>query len=308
MILESTHDKGDLWDSLRGPYPGQKDGVNTYFRLFKPKKETPETIYFLFLHDIGSYHEYCLGLGEYLQKIFGPRVGVCYTDLRGHGLSNGSRAHLDSFDVYVDDLKVILYGKDSPLLGKKVVIIGQGLGGLLSLRHLARREGQFPTEILGQVLLNPLIFTQFYRPPQWFMKLGPNPIAKKALGGLSFPFEFKGTELIGSIKQAEKFDSDPLISHYASVSLILEVLKVSKEMKKLGYFIDIPSYFLFGEKSSLIQVRKAYQFAKGVGVSKLGVEILPGMKQDIIQDENSQIAFVKIQNWLEKQFFGGLDK
>ncbi|HCF61596.1 MAG TPA: alpha/beta hydrolase, partial [Myxococcales bacterium] len=62
-------------------------------------------------------------------------------DYRGHGQSDGRRAHVDDFGEYVADLESFLERVGGQAGGRKVFLMGHSLGGLICARWALGRKG-----------------------------------------------------------------------------------------------------------------------------------------------------------------------
>ena len=60
-------------------------------------------------------------------------------DLRGHGLSEGKRQWIESFDDYLDDLQSVFAWCEQQLPQTHTYLHGHSLGGAICLRYAARR-------------------------------------------------------------------------------------------------------------------------------------------------------------------------
>ncbi|KAL3227527.1 hypothetical protein MRX96_004224 [Rhipicephalus microplus] len=93
----------------------------------------------------------------------------------GHGRSEGPRATVRTFDIYVDDILTHVDMERAKFPGKPVFLFGHSMGGLLVILVALRRPGGFA----GMVVMSPLLgiehpyytrFTTRYR------KLKPAPV------------------------------------------------------------------------------------------------------------------------------------
>ncbi|OGC29922.1 hypothetical protein A2346_04220 [candidate division WOR-1 bacterium RIFOXYB12_FULL_52_16] len=100
------------------------------------------------IHGLGAQSDRWHYLAEYLAK---QGYATYAIELKGFGETKTPRGHVESFDVYVQEIKQ-LYDKikrDHP--NAKIFIGGESLGGLLSFTLAALNPGYFA----GMVLLSP---------------------------------------------------------------------------------------------------------------------------------------------------------
>ena len=101
--------------------------------------------------DVAVLHGYAEHLGrheEVTRALCGAGYAVHLFDCRGHGQSGGKRAHVDSFDEYLQDLDVFLARGDAPL-GEAVLDRGEVGAGefLFDFEHAWRPKGLHDGEV-----------------------------------------------------------------------------------------------------------------------------------------------------------------
>ncbi|MFA6417828.1 MAG: alpha/beta fold hydrolase [Candidatus Margulisiibacteriota bacterium] len=121
------------------------DKTDVLYRAWGPPKAKAVL---LLIHGIGAHSDRWHYLAQSLIK---PGYAVYAIELKGFGETKEPRGHIESFDIYFQDIK-LLYAKikqDHP--GTKIFIGGGSLGGLLSFTLAALNPGYFA----GLVLLSP---------------------------------------------------------------------------------------------------------------------------------------------------------
>ncbi|XP_037529828.2 monoglyceride lipase [Rhipicephalus sanguineus] len=102
------------------------------------------------------------GYGDYSQddgymilaKALAPRGFYVFShDHVGHGRSEGPRAMIRTFDIYVDDILTHIDMEQAKFPGKPVYLFGHSMGGLLVILVALRRPGGFA----GMVVMSPLL-------------------------------------------------------------------------------------------------------------------------------------------------------
>lgn len=108
----------------------------------------------------GRYDELAGHLGREGVSVFAP-------DLRGHGLSGGSRGHVAAFDEYLTDLDLVFAEVARRLPAAPMFLLGHSLGGLIALRYGQQRPD---APIRGLILSSPVL-RQSSPPPRWLHRL-----------------------------------------------------------------------------------------------------------------------------------------
>ena len=103
---------------------------------------------------MGRYGDVAADFNEAGGYVFG-------VDRRGQGESGGAPGHVDSFDVFVSDLRFVLAQKAEALpesMRPNAVpwfLLGHSAGGLIALLHLLDKEQEIP--LRGTIISNPLL-------------------------------------------------------------------------------------------------------------------------------------------------------
>lgn len=123
-----------LTTHARGTLIG-KGGLRLSFGQWYPEGEPRGLV--VLVHGYGEH------LGRY-EHVIGALTGhgfaVFGLDHRGHGLSEGTRAHVERFDDFVEDLHLVVQeARDAhPVL--PLFMVGHSMGSLIALRYALRHE------------------------------------------------------------------------------------------------------------------------------------------------------------------------
>jgi alpha-beta hydrolase superfamily lysophospholipase len=137
---------------------------------------------------------------------------VATYDLRGHGRSEGRRGHVDSFGEYVDDVNAVLAElerHDRWPAGKKPVLFGHSLGGLIS----ASVAAEAPERFAGLAMTSPFFGLALSVPK---VKVWAGRMMSRILPTLSQPSGLKGSQLTHDADLAARYDQDPY--HFSHVT------------------------------------------------------------------------------------------
>lgn len=89
----------------------------------------------LLIHGYGEHH------GRYrhvIEALVSAGYAVFALDHRGHGKSEGLRAHVDNFDHFIADIHHLRQRIDGDYGGRPLFILGHSMGSLLTLTYAAR--------------------------------------------------------------------------------------------------------------------------------------------------------------------------
>ena len=264
-----------------------------YVKEWKTKKKRV-LHHFIVLHDICDYHGRYEILAQYLWAKFNQEINITFIDLKGHGLSSGTRSYIQDFDEYVEDLHLIL--NEDETHDTKKVLIGQGLGGLIALSYIQKYENIARTQISSVVLSNPLLYLNIdiHNIYETILKR-----INKYAGKLRFPYRVKGSDLTSDRVRIESYNSDPLINHYMSIAQVEEIVRKSRQLLDYSYFLDVPLLMLLGKNDFLLNWKKCSLFMKGMPKELANERLYSHSGHDLFNEKNRDKVFNDIYNWIQ---------
>ncbi len=266
---------------------------SNYFKTFNQR----ERIYFqkydcgnqslkqiIAVHDAGLYHcQY-----DFLIKdLKGENISFFTIDLKGHGLSSGSRNQIDNFDDCALDLVTfininLVIKSDEPLY-----LMGSGVGGTIILNLLYFYSHLLKKEVSGLILVNPQFGCRNFQAKE--AKLLSKLIKNKR--NFKLPFPQTGYDLTDDLAIAEKYNSDPLIDFSFPLNFISQMNLVSQKIINYSYFLDCPLLLLTNQDG--------YQkFKISIRPDLLTYKTYSGNKRDILNDYERKKCFNDIRDWL----------
>ena len=92
------------------------------------------------MHGLGGYSERWKALAEFFYK---RNISSYALELKGFGETSDLKGHIDSFDIYLNDIKSLqrIVAKENP--EKKIFLLGESLGGLLSFLLVIKERKWF---------------------------------------------------------------------------------------------------------------------------------------------------------------------
>ena len=132
------------------------DGTTRFYRKYIPEKERFRVV---ISHGLGEHS----GRYGHVADTLCP-MGACLWihDHRGHGQSHGKRGHINDFDDYLQDLKLVIeMAKTDRTDRMPLLLLGHSMGGLIAL-SFAR---QYPRYLDGLIVSSPLLGVPKPPPP-----------------------------------------------------------------------------------------------------------------------------------------------
>ena len=300
-LEESLIFEGDDYNILAGNLFSETKKENIYYKKARPHQYSDGDIFhIIIIHDLFEYHQRHLSFLKYMSKRYKGRLEITWIDLLGHGLSAGTRGHIDNFDELTLSIVELLNQEHDSLpnqQNRKNILFGQGLGGLIILDLIMNFMGRVTPKVHGLIFSNPDIFLSKSFPNWSYQFLG---YAGHMMGSIRIPSPLKGEDLTDNPKEIESYNSDPLINHFCSLAFINQILIKSKSLKGSSYFIDTPSLFLLSDKDVWGDPSMTELFAKGMPKKLKTLYIYQNTKRELANSEISDKVFYDIFSWLTK--------
>ena len=165
-------------------------------------------------------------------------------DLRGHGLSTGTRGQVKRFDDYLDDTVIFLDEVRRRQPGVPVVLLGHSLGGLICARLAEER----PCDVRALILSSP------------FFALTVQPEPLKLLGAKALSALWPGRDIGNTVMAADlshdqtvvdAYVTDPLVHHVAPARWAAETLAAQDAAMAAAPRVTLPLLLLYGKEDQI---------------------------------------------------------
>ena len=274
-----------------------------YYKRSQPKNKTKsktnnkKTPHLVFIHDLGDYHGRYIEVGEKIIEKCGGDILISWIDMKGHGLSSGTRAHIPSFSDLLEDLNIFLNIKIEEF-HVSTILVGQGMGALLGVRYF-QEDFKNHKNLDGLVLSNlPVKLNVDF--PEWILTILKK--FKNSFSHIRVPLRLDGYQLTHDIDLAKAYNSDPLINQNIPISTIREVLANSLKIRTSCYFVNIPILFLVGEKGKLINIESTRLYYKGTPKELSSYHSYSHSGHDLFNDLDRDIIYNDLYNWINNHY------
>jgi alpha-beta hydrolase superfamily lysophospholipase len=229
----------------------------------------------------GRYHD----LTEFL---CGRGFSVHALDLRGHGKSSGLAGHIDRFTDYEDDLRVAVASarQSGPLF-----LIGHSMGGLITLRYLARQ----PADIAGAVISAPLLGFAVRIPK---LKLAIGWASGLVAPRMRMANEIDPAHLSRDPEVGRAYAEDPLVRRVVSARWFSEATRAMKFMPAAVPRIQAPVLILHGTEDKLAAVEATRAVFDRTGSRDKELKLYPGFYHELFNEPDKQDVFQTVGDWL----------
>lgn len=258
-----------------------RDGVKQLRRHWRA--DSPRAA-MLIVHGIGEHSGRYNHVGSYLAS---KGIDVEAFDNRGFGQSGGKRAHVDDFQLFVDDIEDRLAERSA--LGVPVVLMGHSLGGLMAATYLVSNRPQPDLAVLSSPALGAEV-------PRW------QRVAAPVLGRLT-PKLFIASKPEGGILSRDPavddaYQSDPLVVFGATARFgqqtFLTMAATSTALDK----ITVPTYVFHGDADELVPQAVSLPLQ---GRANVTYRSWPGLRHECLNEPEQDKVLAELVEWLNTQ-------
>ena len=238
----------------------------------------------LVVHGIGEHSGRYVHVGEYLAD---TGVDVRAYDNRGFGQSGGRRAHIDRFDLFLDDIEDQLAERRS--LGVPAVLMGHSLGGLMSAAYLVSDRPQPDLAVLSSPALAAEV-------PRW------QRVAAPVLGRFVPSLFIKGAKMSGLLSRDEEveraYHEDPLVILGATAGLGRAIFETMDQTMAQIDRIRVPTYVLHGEEDQLVPQAASLPLRD---LPLVTYRSWPGLRHECMNEPERFEVLAEIRAWLDER-------
>jgi lysophospholipase len=239
------------------------------------------------------------GLGEhsgryehFAETMASFAISTYALDQRGHGLSDGRRGHVPSFDVFlreIDRFRREVEGLAEYRL--PLFLLGQSMGGLIALRYVEEHESRFR----GAVLCSPWLATSM---PVARRKIMAANALKRVLPALPFRSNMNAEHFSHDPDVVQAYRADPLVHDRITPRLFVEVSAAMGVVLQRSDRIREPLLFLLGGDDRLVDTDRTVRFAQSMTGADVTVRVFPGLYHELLQEVERSRIFREIGDWI----------
>jgi acylglycerol lipase len=273
------------------------DGTLLFSRSFRAANPRGSL---LVVHGLGEHSGRYQELVDHALKL---RVSVHVFDLRGHGRSQGTRGHFESFTQLHEDMDAwIAHLVASGEISDKqpCLILGHSLGALIALTFVARYVPQpLAPPISGLILSAPFLGMR-WNP----MRLIEAQLARKVPGFLSniqVPCGIAPEDLSHSAEEVERYVNDPLVHGWITPAAFRAIEGALASLPRLIPHLSLPMLFLLSGKDKVVDTHAAQEFAAKLTVAhphRVEVKLFHGFFHEPMHEARKERVFLEIKKWV----------
>jgi alpha-beta hydrolase superfamily lysophospholipase len=266
------------------------DGTIMLLRVWKPEG-IPRAVV-VGLHGLGSHS----GLQEFVAKQFASQGFIFYApDLRGFGTFPGRKGHVDSYDEYDEDIKLLIEQIVEGHADAKLFLFGHSLGAVHAARYIMRYPN---APVSGFILPCPAVSE----------RLTVSAATRAIAAGLSklnvkqyFDNGLDFDKLARNPEVVKKNKEDPLRFDKATPRYAVEGLNASKDTFDSAYRIKLPVFVPQAGDDQITIPEKNKEFFDRIGSEDKTWKLYPGLWHQPFEDEGGAEFLSDIFSWITER-------
>lgn len=242
---------------------------------------------------IHGYAEHILRYQNFYNTLDAQGYNVMGYDHRGHGQTDGKRAMIKSFDVYVEDMHAVVKQFFKP--GKNNFIFGHSMGGLIVTMYL---EKYGSTNITGVITSGAALAMYNVTPP----------FLEKIAGTIANIFPNLPTvgpvaDIVSRDKEVvERYKNDPLIyMQRTKAKMGHEFLKAQRVAEANLDKISVPMFINHGSGDVLIDPNSSQIIYDKVSSEDKTLKMWEGLYHEILNEPEKDEVMKEIIAWIKSR-------
>ncbi len=259
--------------------------------LYRKWKATDERAVLLLVHGLAAQS----GRWECMTDFFlGKNVSSYAIDLKGFGETQGPRGHIDSFRTYFEDIKRLceIISEESP--GKKIFILGESMGALISFIAAIMYPGLFD----GLVCISPAFMSRLKFTVLDYIKMLASLLYDP---GKQFNLPFTSEMCTRDRGYQEMIDRDPREHRTGTSKLLFNIGMVQIRCMIFRGRIPTGVLFLLAGDELLVSPKASRSIFKRLKTPDKIIIEYPEMRHALSIELGKEKVFEDILRWVQKR-------
>jgi len=259
---------------------------NLYWKCWLPEGQVKAVI--LVAHGLGEHINRYTNL---VNNVVPLGYAVYGLDHQGHGKSEGTRVFVDRFQTYINDFKTFTDMVRKENTGKKTVLYGHSMGGLIAVCYAL----QYQSDLDGLIISAPAI-------KAGESITGATIVMAKVLSAISPKMgvqQLPSDTLSHDKAVVEAYDNDPLVYRgKVTARLGAEMLSLMSKVEVQLPSITLPMLILQGSDDRLVNQAGARILYEKAGSKDKTLKIYEGFYHEVHNEPGNARVFADMEAWL----------
>lgn len=262
---------------------------SVYYQYWTPD-EVPRGV-ILLVHGAGEHSSRYRHFAEYF---CGAGMVVAGLDHIGHGKSDGTYGHMESFDDHLQTLELFRLRTREEFPDLPMILLGHSMGGLISACFLLQYQSHFAGCALSGAAIKTDLEPGFIQ--TWLIRL----LSKLAprLGVLQL--DAAGVSRDPAV--VKEYSEDPLVNHgKMSARFVSELFYAMHLVQDQARQIELPLLVMHGEGDTMTAPSGSQFLYDNVGSQDKTLKIYPALYHEIFNEPEREQVFADLLAWIEER-------
>mmetsp|Transcript_10678 Transcript_10678/g.14630 ORF Transcript_10678/g.14630 Transcript_10678/m.14630 type:complete len:309 (+) Transcript_10678:41-967(+) len=287
----------DIASKEEGTFSVFKD-KELHYTSWKPKQSSQSKWALILIHGMGDHSGHMMTIVEYFLKKHDDSVIYAY-DQRGHGLTQGTRGHIDSWTQFRGDLEAFCEFVQKKESVETIILFGNSMGGAVVLdfsMHMANKAVKAVMAngpALGMHDLGAVLGTVV----SLISKVSPAMNNSAAL---------QSAKLTRDPQKQQENDEDELVHTNCSMKLLSELRNTGNYIKSHPEDLKLPVLIVAGEEDPIAITKESKKFIAQVQKTNnnADIHITPGGMHETFNDTDREDVFQRMEQFVNSVLEG----
>jgi alpha-beta hydrolase superfamily lysophospholipase len=241
------------------------------------------------------------GLGDHMMRhahvasyLCNNQIAVYLFDQRGHGISDGKRGHISSYDALLDDVETVLKKAKEMYPQVPLFLYGHSMGGNIVANYALKRN---TADLAGVVISSPW-FKLNFTPSAVKVALGT--IMSKIYPAFTQPNEINAYQLTHDPAVAKAYMEDALVHHDISAGLFVAMFKGGEWAIQHASGLTLPALVMHGSEDPITSIAATKEFVANIK-EKVTFKIWEGLRHETHNEAQRADVMTYLKDWLLDQ-------
>jgi lysophospholipase len=264
------------------------DGLKIHTESWLP--DEPKAIVLI----VHGYAEHIGRYGHVAERLVQHGYAVYGLDHRGHGRSDGLRAHFDSFHQPVNDLKQDFDQIKAQHPGKKIFLWAHSMGSLIGLTFALR----YQDELAGMVVTGTAVDGDATQPTAL---IAVGKVLSKIIPKVGLIPALPASAISRDPAVVAAYDSDPLIYRGAfRIGIGSLLIEAGQNLRARASELHIPVIFMHGSDDQVVPKSGSEYMYVSARSSDKTLKIYPGLFHEVHNELEKETVLADALNWLDQ--------
>jgi alpha-beta hydrolase superfamily lysophospholipase len=273
---------------------GSADGTELFWRGWVPANPRAAL---LFVHGLAEHS----GRYDATALSFAKRQLACYgLDLRGHGMSQGRRVHVASFDDYLADVDAALALARERHPGLPLFLVGHSMGGLIAVLYVLAK----PEAVAGAVVSSPLLAPHPSAEPSCMLR-AVSRILSAVAPRLLIASSLDTSALSRDPSVVDAYVNDPLVSHKVSPRWFTALQTAVDRAHQGAPALAAPTLLMQSGADRLVDPEATRRWARAAHTEFCEFVWWDGLFHEMFNEPEREQVLERAATWIEGQLDAG---